>query len=114
MNIYVYVALVTLAGLVAAYFFGRVANSANGVGATFLFLIVSVALGMFLSFPLTMAVAWLCHSLGIAQNACVNTDDRTVWYLAVPLILFPAYTVCMFVGRATAKQKTSSVEQPIA
>lgn len=103
MNVYAYVSLVTLVGLVVAYLVGRRMANLGGVAAIFQFLAFSLGLGIFLAFPVLLGVAKLCFAFGITEEGCINTDDVTVWYLAVPLVLFPAYTVCMFVGRALAK-----------
>ena len=101
MNVFVYLSLVTLAGLVLSFVVGQKTREINGLAATFLFLGVSIGIGFGLTFPVLMIVSKICHSLGIASKSCIATDDRTVWFLAAPFVFFPAYIISMFVGRAS-------------
>ena len=104
MNVYVYVTLVTLAGLIVAFLLGRAAAGVSVLVGAMSFLVASIVLGVALTFPVLTAVAHVCGLLGVAESDCVRTDDTTVWYLAIPLVLCPAYMVCMFVGRSAGRR----------
>ncbi|TAK90500.1 MAG: hypothetical protein EPO06_07720 [Burkholderiaceae bacterium] len=113
MNIYAYIAVIALEGLVIGYVLGAVMRRLTGVAATFLFLLLSVGLGLVLAFPVLMGVAGLCSFLGITDKACINTDDRTVWLLAAPLVVFPAYAICMFIGRAVGRAREAQTRSAL-
>ena len=114
MNVFVYVAAITLAGMIAAYLFGRVVCNVKGFPAFATYFVVSLGLGIFLTVPILSAVTKLCFAMGLRDTQCINTDDRTVWFLAVPLVLFPAYTIFMFVGRAAGRQKALNGSRTVA
>jgi len=101
-NVYLYVALIALGGLLASYYFGYVAGDLGLGGAAVLFPIMSIVCGIVFSVGVTFLVSSLCSMLGIAERQCVNTDDTTVWWLALPLVAIPVYILCMFIGRAVA------------
>jgi hypothetical protein len=103
MNVFAYVAAITFAGTIAAYLFGRVVCNLNGFSAFSIYFVVSLSLGFFLSFPILSIVGTLCFSLGLKDTQCIITNDQTVWFLATPLVLFPAYTIFMFIGREHGK-----------
>ena len=111
MNVYLYVALVTLVGLVSAYFLGRLMTDRSGVAAFFLSIVVSVGLGVFLAFPVGLTIIDVCSTFGIREKDCIRTDDRTVWYLWIPLVFFPGYMVCMLAARAIGRQRAAHGKQ---
>ncbi len=113
MNIYAYIAVVTLEGLVIGYVLGAVMRRLTGVAATFLFLLLSVGLGLVLAFPVLIGFAGLCSLLGITERACISTDDHTVWLLAAPLVVFPAYAICMFIGRAVGRARAAQTRSAL-
>jgi hypothetical protein len=106
MNIFVYITIVTTIGIGLAYGAGRLAWMLSGLASFFLFLAASVVLGVFLSFPLLSAVDGFCTRSGIKERDCINTDDRTVWFLATPLVAFPLYLVVMFLARAVGRSRS--------
>lgn len=114
MNVFAYVAAITFAGMVAAFLFGRVVCNAKGFSAFATYFVVSLGLGIFLTVPILSAVTKLCFAMGLTDTQCINTNDRTVWFLAVPLVFFPAYTIFMFVGRAVGKQKALNGSHTVA
>jgi hypothetical protein len=97
MNVHVYVIAVVLLGVFLSHCIGKASGTIGLV-----FALLSVALGIGLAFPLLMAVVKLCAALGLISNACISTDDRTVWSLAFPLIACPIYFVVMLVARLNA------------
>jgi hypothetical protein len=105
MNVFAYVAIVTCVGLVAAYISGRLMWSLSGLIASILFVPISFCLGAFLAFPLLSGVGNLCTEWGIGASECIRTDDRTVWFLGVPFLAFPAYLFAMFVARSNGKSR---------
>lgn len=64
------------------------------------FLAIAVLLTAFLSFGLPLMVAMLCHLAALSERQCFSSSDETVWWFALPLVAFPAYLVCMFIGRS--------------
>lgn len=80
-------------------------SDAKGLATFFLFLVVSLFLGILLTFPLVSVIAQLCLAFGLTETQCINTNDRTVWHLADPLLIFPIYIICMYVGRASCRKK---------
>jgi hypothetical protein len=38
------------------------------------------------------------------DSQCIKTDDKTVWYLVYPLLIFPIYIICMFIGRSSRRK----------
>lgn len=113
MNIYLYVSIVTLVGSVVAYILGRQMNMLSGFGAFFAFLGLSIVLGAFLAFGVWPFVSLFCSLFGISSGQCINTNDRTVWYLAVPFVAAPAYLVCMFIGRTAARSQHGGSDQHV-
>ena len=100
MNVFAYVTLVTLTGVVAGYYVGRRMSAASGFEATMAFLVLSPILGIALAAPLCFGILKLCSLFGITEERCINTDSGTIWYLAVPFVFFPGYAIAMYVGRA--------------
>jgi hypothetical protein len=105
MNVFLYISIVTAIGVALAYGVGRFLWMHGGFASFFLFLTASVFLGVFLSFPLLNAVGSFCTRYGVLARDCINTDDRTVWFLAVPLIAFPLYLLVMFVARTISRSR---------
>src|SRR5687767_8059273 len=110
MNVYLYAALSTLVGLGLAYFLGRAMSEVNGAVATLVFAIISVVLGVVLMLGGAAVVLRICSILGILEKSCISTNDQTVWYLATPLVVCPAYMVLMFIGRATDRAQQAAAQ----
>jgi hypothetical protein len=110
MNVYLYLALVIISGLLGAYFFGRIKSRLSAAAAAFQFSFVSFFFGIFLAFPLLQLVGLLCFYVGGIPDPgkCIRTDQSSVWYLAAPFVVFPAYIACMFIGRRIAREKDPS------
>lgn len=103
MNVVIYVAIVTLGGLVASYRAGRAWNGLAMGPALLLYSIASLALAAALAFLLPLALVTLCATIGLKEAQCIHTDDQTVWFLAVPLGACPGYVAAMFLGRNAAR-----------
>ena len=100
MNVFLYVALATIAGCTLSYALGRGRNEFTIIPAAFAILLLSIILGVFLSFGLLSGVSRFCSLIGINAIACIQTDDQTVWYLALPMFAFPLYMIFMFTSRS--------------
>ena len=68
-----------------------------------MFVSASVGLGIILAFQVLEIFMNMCSFFGLNEVLMFRTDDRTVWLLAIPLVAFPIYVICMFVGRAAGK-----------
>lgn len=107
MNVYLYVGLVTVAGFVASYWIGRSLRPVRSISAAFLFGLTSVVLAVILCFGVSGVIIKMCALFGLSARQCVETDDQSVWWGALPLLALPAYFVCMFVGRGRPRPSTA-------
>lgn len=110
MDVHLYAALISLIGLALAYFLGRAMSEVNGVAAILVFAVISVVLGLVLTFGCAALILRACSIFGIAEKACISTSHQTVWYYLTPLVVCPVYIVLMFVGRAVDRGKQAVAE----
>lgn len=101
--IFVYITLVCVLGIAAAWKLGRLAYRV-GLGAAILpFLFAACLLGYWLTFPLPVMLGRACDwAIGIRE--CIRTTDQTVWLGVLPLVLTPVYAIVMCVARALRKR----------
>jgi len=115
MNVYAYISLICTAGIVTAYLLGRAMGVMTGCTAVFLFLVVSVGIGLVLAFLVPALATTACHKFGLTDTQCIRTDDTTVWLAVLaPLYLIPGYVICMFVGRAVERRHSPTDKPPVA
>ncbi len=71
--------------------------------------IAGVLLGIGLSF-----VTGVTHSFCSGANLCATVSDTTVWAVAYPLMLVPAYWIAMGIGAILASRPSGTANPPVA
>lgn len=109
-NVYAYLILVIFIGIVFSYWAGGYKPGIGIFTAIYVFFLLSIVVGFALVFPVPLVVTEFCNILGITGKECIKTDNKSELLLSVPLVLFPIYIVCMFVGRAVARNKEQKMD----